>query len=396
MNGALPAVLTHLSIGSVYAWSVISKPAAEALSVSVATLAWTFSIAIFFVGTSAAFAGKYIDRMGPCRTLRYSALLYGGGLLLAALALYLKSVWLLFVGYGVVGGIGIGLGYLAPMKNLLQWFHNRKGLATGIAVMGFGFASFLAAPLIQLLIERIGLPGMLIIMGISYAILIGIASFLLVPIQQGTPTQAQLSAAAKDRSTIDLPAALRMKEFYALWIMFFINILAGISLISNAAIMLRDTFTELTPMAAAGIVGMMAVCNGAGRLIWSFLSDYAGRPVIYSGILFLQIFLFLGLARTENLLIYQVLLYVIISCYGAGFSCLPAYISDLFGLRYVNSIFGVMLTAWALAGALGGWLIAQLYQATDSYSLMLYLMTGMLAVALLVSIVPWRAMERKR
>lgn len=395
--GALPALLTHLSIGSVYAWSVLSKPAAEALSVSLTTLSWTFSIAMLFVGFSAAFAGKYIDKIGPKKTLVYSALLYGGGLLLSALALYVKSVGLLFLGYGAVGGLGIGLGYLAPMKTLLQWFSDRKGLATGIAVMGFGFASFLAAPVINLLIENRGIVFTLALMGVVYTALILLASYLITPMPEALKENEKDTVSADHKIVdIDLRQALRRKEFYALWLLFFINILAGISLISNASILIQDRFLGISAMAAANIVGIMAVCNGLGRLLWSSLSDFTGRPAVFSGILFLQVFLFIGLNYTNHLFLFQALLFVIISCYGAGFACMPAYIADLFGLRHVNAIFGVMLTAWGMAGALGGWLISWIRETTKSYDLMNNLMAGALLIALLVSLIPWTVLYRRQ
>ena len=395
--GALPALLTHLSIGSVYAWSVLSKPAAAELSVSYTTLSWAFSIAIFFVGFSAAFSGKYIDKIGPKKTLVYSALFYGGGLLLSALALYMKNVYLLFAGYGMIGGLGIGLGYLAPMKTLLQWFSDKKGLATGIAVMGFGFSSFLAAPVINILIEQVGIVLTLVLMGAVYVILILLAAYLITPMPEAmqNPDKKETEATTGKTLSISLEQALHRKEFYALWFIFFINILAGISLISNASILIQDQFQGISAMAAANIVGIMAVCNGAGRLLWSALSDYTGRPVIYSGILLLQIFLFIALNQTNNLIIYQLLLFIIISCYGAGFACMPAYIADLFGLRHVNAIFGAMLTAWGIAGALGGWLIAWIRETTHSYDLMIYLMAGTLSVALLASFIPWVALKKK-
>lgn len=396
---ALPAVMTHLSIGSVYAWSVLSQPIASLLSSSISTVTWAFSIAIFCIGSAAAFLGPWIEKIGPRKALRISALLFGAGMLLSALAMYTQQIALLYLGYGVVGGIGIGIGYIAPVKTLMLWFAQRKGLATGIAVMGFGFASLIAAPVMNWMIDSWDLSTMFTLMAVIYLILIFTASFLLRPYDGQTGNNApqkKSQTCTASQVELDLKQAMHRKEFYALWIMFFVNILAGISLISNASSMLQEKFTTITPMIAAQIVGGMAVCNGLGRLFWSTLSDYIGRPATYSGMLFLQILLLIGLNYTGQQAIYEILLFVIISCYGAGFSCLPSYLSDLFGTKHVNAIFGAMLTAWAIAGAAGPTMISWIRETTQSYDLMLDIVAILLGIALLFSLIPWRGLRNAK
>ncbi len=391
IRGALPAVMIHICIGSVYAWSVVTKPIMQTMGVSLTAVQWTFSIAIFILGMSAALLGSFAEKKGPKTAARISAGCFGVGLLGTGLAIRLGSVPLLYFFYGVVGGVGLGVGYIAPVKTLVKWFYDRKGVATGISVMGFGFAGTIAGPLFNYLFGIIGVSKTFFVMGIVYMAVMFAASQLIQPPPESYGAQAASGAQPRQ---FTVGQAVRTKEFYLLWAMLFINITAGISLISVTSPFLQDE-VALLPAAAAAVVGLMALFNGVGRIFWASLSDYLGRPLVYTGFFLLQIFCFVCMYFSRSAIVLEVLLCVIVTCYGGGFSCIPAYLSDVFGNLNISAILGRVLTAWAVAGLAGPAFTAFTYGATGSYNGVLLVLAGLLTVGVVPAWVMMGLMKKR-
>lgn len=359
------AVAIHLCVGSVYAWSVFNKPI-EALHPDWprGAAAYTFSIAIALLGLSAAFGGTWLERHGPRRAATTAALLFGGGLLLGALGAQLGWLWLLFAGYGVIGGAGLGLAYVSPVSALVKWFPDRRGMATGMAVLGFGGGALIAAPLQERLIAAYGVPATLAILGAVYlAVMLTAAQVLARPPEGWRPAGFTPKEAAPAELT--MPMAIRTRQFWLLWGMLFINISAGISILAQASPMMQDLFGR-TPEQAAAMLSVIAGFNAAGRIFWASLSDYLGRRTVFAIFFAAQAGLFAlipTLAQGGQWGFFQVAAVVIFTMYGGGFATIPAFLADLFGARNVGAVHGVILTAWSAAGVAGPILITRLREA---------------------------------
>ncbi|PAS97510.1 MAG: MFS transporter [Candidatus Dactylopiibacterium carminicum] len=387
---ALAAVGIHICIGSAYSWSVFSKPLQAAFGWSLKEANLTFGIAIFFLGMSAAVMGHYVERNGPRKAGMLAAIFWGLGLIGAGLATKIGNLWLLWLSYGVIGGIGLGTGYVTPVSTLVKWFPDRRGLATGMAIMGFGFASMIAAPIMAKLIEALGVSTTFFIMGSAYlVIMMSSARYLEPPPKDWKPAGWDGSMANKnvkaDLSNVTANEAVRTKPFYGLWIMMFINITCGIAIISVASPLAQEV-TGISALAAGAIVGLVGVFNGLGRIGWATASDYLGWPNTYIIFFAFQIVAFYFLPSLSAALIFQVVLYAIMTCYGGGFATLPAYIGDLFGTKQISAIHGYVLTAWAMAGVVGSGLASFLREQTGSYAAMMQVFAAIFAVALVVSI----------
>ena len=384
---ALAAIGIHISIGSVYAWSVLTTPIMEAMHSSLQATTWVFSIAILFLGLSAGFLGSYVERMGPRRSGLWAMVFFCGGMLGTALAIHLQSILLMYVCYGVIGGIGLGVGYITPVSTLVKWFPNNRGLATGLAIMGFGFASLVAGPLMQILTASYGLVANFLILGCAYAIIMTASALYLEPPQA-------VVADSKEKFPISTPRqqqytvgeAMHTWKFAALWWIFFINITCGIGLLAVASPMAQEVI-GMSPLEAASMVGIIGLLNGGGRIVWSTISDYLGRRNTYVVFFIIEIFAFYFLAEVQNSFFFQALIFIIITCYGGGFSCMPAYLSDLFGTRQLSAIHGRILTAWGLAGIVGPLLLSLIYEQTHSYTLTLYFFSGCFVLNLLVALI---------
>ena len=386
---ALAAVGIHISIGSVYAWSVLTRPIMAELGFTLQETTWTFSIAILFLGLSAGFLGGFVERHGPRKSGFTSALFFGVGMLGTALAVHLKSLALLYLFYGFIGGIGLGVGYITPVSTLVKWFPNNRGFATGLAIMGFGFASLIAGPLMQYLVANYGLAQNFVILGAAYMVIMALSASYLEP-PKTQPAQQQ--AANSGYTTLLQPKnytaaqALKTWQFYALWWIFFTNITCGIGLLAVASPMAQEV-VGMSPEAAASMVGIIGLINGGGRIAWSTVSDYIGRRSVYVLFFLIEIAAFYLLAQTSDALLFQILVFVIISCYGGGFSCMPAYLSDLFGTKELSSIHGKILTAWGLAGIAGPLLLSYMREATSGYTATLYVFAAAFVLSLIVALV---------
>jgi len=318
---------------------------------------------------SAGFLGSFAEKIGPKKSGLLSMLFWVAGLLGTAYALSIHNLTLLYLFYGIIGGIGLGIGYITPVSTLVKYFPNRPGFATGLAIMGFGFASLIAGPLMQFLVAQVGLVSNFIILGIIYLVVMGASSLYLKAPQPKQPPRT-----TKDKSTMYVHNhgllandAMKTWQFGALWWIFFINITCGIGLLSLASPMAQETI-GMTPAAAASLVGIIGIFNGGGRIAWSTISDYFGRAQTYILFFIIQIIAFYVLAETNNALTFQVLILLIITCYGGGFACMPAYLADLYGIRQLSTIHGRILTAWGLAGIVGPMLVSYFHEAGYGYT----------------------------
>ena len=389
---ALAAVGIHICIGSVYAWSVLVKPIMAQMGFTLKQTTWTFSLAILFLGLSAGFLGDYVEKYGPRKSGLTSTCFFGLGMLGTALALHLHSLTLLYIFYGVIGGIGLGTGYITPVSTLVKYFPKNRGFATGLAIMGFGFASLIAGPVMPQLVARFGLVQNFIILGCVYMCIMASAALYLAP-----PPKEVVAAQQKADTLAVHPVrqyrareALRTWQFGCLWWIFFTNITCGIALLAVASPMAQEV-VHMSPVAAASMVGIIGLINGAGRIFWSTVSDYIGRRNVYIVFFSIEILAFYTLATTTTAFLFQALVLVIISCYGGGFSCMPAYLSDLFGTRELSAIHGKILTAWGLAGIAGPLLLSWIKETTGNYTTTLYFFAACFVLSLAIAIVlKWR------
>lgn len=405
---AASAVGVHASIGSVYAFSVFKKPLGQLIDTATNNeIAMTFSLAIFFLGMAAAIMGHFVERHGPRKAGILAASFFGGGMLIAGLGAYIQNLYVIWLGYGVLGGIGLGIGYITPVSTLVKWFPDRRGLATGLAIMGFGFGAMIGAPVFNYIIETFTVAGggiayTWLIMGLVYlVVMFASASYLERPPQGWLPAgmQAAVDAGEKtitqDLSQLMANEAIKKAPFYGLWIMMFINISCGLGVIYSASPLAQETM-GLSATQAATMVGLMSLFNGLGRIGWASFSDVIGRGNTYMAFFLIQIVAFILLPNLTSLVAFQIVLFTILSCYGGGFATLPAFIGDLFGTKELGAIHGYILTAWAFAGLAGPQINAYLHTVTGSYEATLYIFSGAFVVALGVSIAMILYIKRAR
>ena len=386
---AASAVGIHISIGSVYAYSVMTNPVKDVFDVEGSVIKWAFKIAILLLGLSAAFLGRWVEKVGPKISGTTAGIFYGIGILGSGLAVQLESLWLFYLCYGVIGGIGLGLGYITPVSTLVKWFPDRRGLATGMAIMGFGFAALIFGPVMAKLFETVGVSNAFYILGVIYMILIlSSARYIERPpvgyVPEGYNTE-EGNTIKEDISNVTANESLKSPRFYYIWIMMFINISCGIAIISAASPMMQEKL-NYTPMQAAAIVGFIGVFNGFGRIIWSSLSDYLGRANTFIIFFAFQILAFYFLPKTGVESVFLILLFTVITMYGGGFATLPAFLGDLFGTKQLGAIHGMVLAAWGLAGVIGPTIYDMVKEQTGSLDTTLVIFAGLFVVALIVSI----------
>lgn len=383
---AIGGILLHLMIGSVYAWSVFTGPIAKQTGWALSSVTVAFSIAIFFLGMSAAFMGRMVERFGPRLTGTVAALLYGSGILLTGLAVQLESLPLLYIGYGVVGGLGLGAGYVTPVSTIIAWFPDKRGLATGMAIMGFGFAAMLTGPIAQNLIAGIGLVPTMYVLGTAYLLIMLTAAQVIRKPRPGEVPAADIAKSVSLTGTaMTANQAVKTRSFRYLWLMFFINITCGIGLVAVASPMAQQQ-TGMSAATAAMMVGVVGLFNGFGRLAWATLSDLIGRPLTYTLIFTVDVAMLAGILVFSSPLLFGIALCLIMSCYGAGFSVIPAYLGDVFGTKQLGAIHGYVLTAWAVAGVVGPTLLSLSDQYFHSYTYSLIFFVALELVAFILSI----------
>ncbi|VHD99096.1 L-lactate MFS transporter [Streptococcus pyogenes] len=385
---ATAGILLHLMLGSTYAWSVYRNPILQETGWDQAPVAFAFSLAIFCLGLSAAFMGNLVEQYGPRLTGTVSAILYASGNMLTGLAIDRKEIWLLYIGYGVIGGLGLGAGYITPISTIIKWFPDKRGMATGFAIMGFGFASLLTSPIAQWLIETEGLVATFYLLGLIYLIVMLFASQLIIK-----PTAAEIAILDKKRlqnnsyliEGMTAKEALKTKSFYCLWVILFINITCGLGLISVVVPLAQD-LTGMSPEMSAIVVGAMGIFNGFGRLVWASLSDYIGRRVTVILLFLVSIIMTISLIFAHSSLIFMISIATLMTCYGAGFSLIPPYLSDLFGAKELATLHGYILTAWAIAALTGPMLLSITVEWTHNYLLTLCVFIVLYILGLMVAL----------
>lgn len=386
---AASAVGIHISIGSVYAYSVMTNPVKDIFEVEGSTIKWAFKIAILLLGLSAAFLGRWVEKVGPKISGTTAGIFYGIGIIGSGLAVQIESLWLFYLCYGVIGGIGLGLGYITPVSTLVKWFPDKRGLATGMAIMGFGFAALLFGPIMAKLFETVGVSNAFYILGVIYMVLIlSSASYIEKPPVGYLPEgykEGEGKVIKEDLTNITANEALRSTRFYYIWFMMFINIACGIAIISAASPMMQEKL-DYTPMQAAAIVGFIGVFNGFGRIIWSSLSDYLGRANTYIIFFAFQILAFYFLPKIGMEVVFLMVLFTVITMYGGGFATLPAFLGDLFGTKQLGAIHGMVLAAWGLAGVVGPTIYDMVKEQTGSLDTTLIIFAGLFVVAFIISI----------
>lgn len=382
---AVAGILLQIALGAVYAWSVFRTPLVNQFGWSIAEVTLTFTISIFVLGFSAFFGGLWLNRKGPRVVAITGGALYGLGVFLASLSA--NKLWWLYLTFGFIGGLGLGLAYIVPVAVLVKWFPDRRGLITGIAVGGFGAGALITAPVATYLIQRVGVLETFAYLGIVYLIVTVVTGFFMTNPPEGwlpkgwTPSASQVSQRAGGDYT--LSQALRTWQWFALWLLLFLNTLAGIAVISQEAPIFQE-LVGVTAVVAASMVGIASIGNAVGRVFWAWVSDYITRRMTFLVMFLLQVVLFWVLANANMVVGMTVLTFVVLMCYGGGFGTMPAFAADYFGSKNVGPIYGLMLTAWGTASAVGPLLIAYLRQSTGTYHRPLHVIAIVMAASALL------------
>jgi MFS family permease len=363
------AVCIHICIGSIYAWSTFNRPI-KALFPN--DPSWfsppytTFTTALVLLGLSAAFGGPWVERRGPRVAAIAAAILFGCGLIIGGFGLATRQSWLVFLGMGVIGGMGCGLGYIAPVSTLVKWFPDRRGMATGMAIMGFGGGAFVAGYLNVDLMNRMGVANTVIVLGVIYFVVMMIGAGIIRRPPAGWKPEGWTPTVATNKMITDRNlsrnAAVKTPQFFLLWGVLFINVTAGVGILAQASPMMQDMFHK-TAVEAAAVVSLISLFNAGGRFFWASFSDYIGRRNTYIVFFVVQIILFLsipGLANKGEWALFEASLFVIFTMYGGGFATIPAFLADMFGSENVGAIHGVILTAWSAAAVVGPVIITEL------------------------------------
>ena len=397
---AVAGVLLQVALGAVYAWSVFRAPLTKQFGWSVSEVTFTFTISIFVLGIAAFFGGLWLNRKGPRIVAVTGGLLYGLGVFLASFADH--RLWWLYLTYGVIGGAGAGLSYIVPVSVLVKWFPDRRGLITGVAVGGFGAGALVTAPVATRLIQRVGVLPTFAYLGIALLVVTVITGYFMRNPPSGwkpegwTPSASQ----ASQRSSHDytLGEALRTWQWWALWLLLFLNTSAGISVISQESPLFQN-LARVSVVAAASMVGVVSIGNALGRVFWAWASDSITRRATFVVMFLAQAVLFWTLPSISSAAVVTLVAFVILMCYGGGFGTMPAFTADYFGSKNVGPIYGLMLTAWGFASAFGPLLIAHMQQISGVYRGALHVIAGIMAVSVVLPLIvspPHRSEESIR
>jgi OFA family oxalate/formate antiporter-like MFS transporter len=392
---AAAGVLMQVALGAVYAWSVFRAPLVKQFGWSISEVTLTFTVSIFVLGISAFLGGLWLNRKGPRVVAITGGILYGLGVFLASFSA--NKLWWLYLSYGLIGGIGLGLSYIVPVAVLVKWFPDRRGLITGIAVGGFGAGALITAPVATRLIQSVGVLNTFAYLGIAYLIVTVVASLFMQNPPEGwrpegwTPTASQTSQRAEGDYT--LGQALKTWQWYALWLLLFLNTFAGISIISQEAPIFQE-LVGVSAVVAASMVGIASIGNAFGRVFWAWVSDLITRRATFFVMFVIQVLLFWFLPSVATVTAMTIITFVVLMCYGGGFGTMPAFAADYFGSKNVGPIYGLMLTAWGCASAVGPLLIAYMRQSTGSYHGALHVIAGVMAVSAVVPVLVSRPGRR--
>ena len=424
------ALCIHLCIGMAYGFSVFWLPLSRALGITaaktcpdmtlvqelftttcdwrIASMGWMFTLFFVLLGVSAAIWGGWLERVGPRKAGAVAACCWAGGLMLGGIGVYIHQLWLMWLGAGVIGGVGLGLGYISPVSTLIKWFPDRPGMATGMAIMGFGGGAFIASPLSVYLMsifrtaDYVGVAPTFVVMGAIYFVFMMVGAFIVrVPAPGWKPegyTPPVQASKLITTSHVFVYDALKTPQFWLIWWILCLNVTAGIGVLGQASAMSQEMFPgHITPVAAAGFVGLMSLFNMGGRFFWASTSDYIGRKNTYFAFMVLGFALYCTVPYTGavgSVEGFVVCFLVIISMYGGGFSTVPAYLKDMFGTRYVGAIHGWLLTAWSMAGIFGPVLVNYIreYNIThgvpkaQAYNVTMYIMAGLLVIGFICNL----------
>src|SRR6266481_579911 len=383
---AIAGVFLQVALGAVYAWSVFRVPLVKQFGWSISEVTLTFTISIFVLGIAAFFGGLWLNRKGPRVVALTGGALYGLGVFLASFS---HDLWWLYLSYGVIGGIGLGLGYIVPVAVLVKWFPDRRGLITGIAVGGFGAGALITAPVATRLIQSVGVLSTFAYLGVAYLVVTIISGSFMQNPPDGwkpegwSPTASQTSQRAGHDFV--LSEALKTWQWYALWLLLFLNTCAGISVISQEAPIFQE-LTGASAIVAAGMVGLASIGNAVGRVFWAWVSDLITRRATFVVMFILQVLLFWFLPSIATVSLMTIVTFVVLMCYGGGFGTMPAFAADYFGPKNVGPIYGLMLTAWGFASAFGPLLIAHMRETTGSYAGALHVIAVVMAISILLPV----------
>jgi MFS family permease len=410
------ALCIHLCIGQAYAFSVFNLPMTKLIGITqsapddwkLTELGWIFSIAIFVLGFSAAIFGRWVEEGGPRKAMFTAAVCWALGFLISAAGVYVHNIWLIYFGYGLIGGIGLGLGYISPVSTLIKWFPDRPGMATGMAIMGFGGAAFIASPLSVWLMAHfstpthVGVAETFIVLGVVYFVFMVVGAFIVRLPEPGwkpagyTPPVVEQKLVTKN--DVFVYDALKTPQFWLIWWVLCLNVTAGIGVLGQASAMSQEMFPgHITAVAAAGFVGLMSLFNMGGRFFWASTSDYIGRKNTYFIFMVLGFLLYCTVPYTGSIgsvVGFVCCFLVIISMYGGGFATVPAYLKDMFGTRYVGAIHGMLITAWSMAGIFGPVLVNYIRQyeidngvpKAQAYNVTMYIMAGLLVIGFICNL----------
>jgi len=384
---AIAGVFFQIALGAVYAWSVFRVPLSKQFGWSISEVTLTFTISIFMLGIAAFFGGLLLNRKGPRIVALTGGVLYGLGVFLASFS---HNLWWLYLSYGFTGGIGLGLGYIVPVAVLVKWFPDRRGLITGIAVGGFGAGALITAPVATRLVQSVGVLSTFAYLGIGYLIVTVIAGSFMQNPPDGwkpegwSPTARETSERAGH--DFNLGEALKKWQWWALWLLLFLNTCAGISVISQEAPIFQE-LTKVSAVVAGGMVGVASLGNAVGRVFWAWVSDLITRRATFFVMFLLQVVLFWFFPNIASASLMTTVTFVVLMCYGGGFGTMPAFTADYFGPKNVGPIYGLMLTAWGFASAFGPLFIAHMRETTGSYSGALRVIAGVMAVSTLLPVI---------
>ena len=419
------ALATHLCIGQAYALSVFNLPLTKQLGISksiagdwrLTELGWIFTIAIFVLGASAALFGKWVQAVGPRKSGSVAALCWGAGFLVGAFGIKTHQLWLVYLGYGVIGGCGLGIGYITPVSTLISWFPDRRGMSTGMAIMGFGGGALIASPLSDFLMRHFasatstGVVRTWVVLGIVYLVfMLGGAFGYRVPAEGWKPAgwvpPPEKANTLITQHNVTPGDAIKTPQFWLLWVVLCFNVTAGIGVLGQASAMIQEVFKDrITPSAAAGFVGLLSIFNMAGRFGWASLSDKIGRKPTYMCFFALGTALYALVPLTGKLgsvALFAACFCIILSMYGGGFATIPAYLADVFGTKYVSAVHGRLLTAWSVAGVLGPVLVNYIREfqiehgipKNQAYNITMYIMAVLLVIAFFANLAVKPVKER--
>ena len=402
------ALAVHLCIGEIYGFSVFNVPLTRLLGITqsapgdwtIPQVAWLYSTGLILLGLSAAFFGKWVERNGPRKTMFVSACCWGGGFLVASLGIKLHQFWLVLLGYGVIGGIGLGLGYISPVSTLAKWFPDRPGMATGMAIMGFGGGALIGAPFGSELLRHFATPhstGVMeafLVMGAVYFCFMVFGSMTVRVPPPGWKPEGFVPRTVEQElvttANVTADEAIKTPQFWLLWAVLCLNVTAGIGILGQASNMCQSMF-GVPKTVGDGFAGFLSIFNMGGRFFWSSTSDYTGRKRVYFIYFLLGAVLYCLVPLTQrmgNVAFFVGVTALIISMYGGGFATIPAYLRDMFGTMQVGAIHGRLITAWSMAAVLGPQLVTYIseYQKSrnvpvaQSYNFTMYLMAALLVI----------------